>query len=282
MSVHAGDVLAVALLAAIVTPAVVGIARATANTINGRLGGTDRRAPILRATLATKPGRFPTKGGLGVLTWLTAWVAAQVVAAVVIAASGHDDPLPIPVLAIAMVGSWSVYGIAVWAASWRLGTGDIRNDVGLTFRMIDLIGVPTGVAIQFVAIPLIYVPLRALWPTTFDDASLQRNATDLVDRAGGFSIVVLVLLVVVGAPFVEEIVYRGLLQRSVTTSTTPVAGWLTTAVVFTIVHFRPVEYPGLAVFALIVGAAAMRTRRLGLPIAIHVGFNAAGLTLALW
>ncbi len=181
-----------------------------------------------------------------------------------------------------MVGSWSVYGIAVWAASWRHGTGDIRNDVGLTFRMIDLIGVPTGVAIQFVAIPLIYVPLRALWPTTFDDASLQRNATDLVDRAGGFSIVVLVLLVVVGAPFVEEIVYRGLLQRSVTTSTTPVAGWLTTAVVFTIVHFRPVEYPGLAVFALIVGAAAMRTRRLGLPIAIHVGFNAAGLTLALW
>ena len=66
-----------------------------------------------------------------------------------------------------------------------------------------------------------------------------------------------------------------------TAGTTPVAGWLTTAAVFTIVHFRPVEYPGLAVIALIVGAAAMRTRRLGLPIAIHFGFNAAGLALAI-
>ena len=282
MSLHAGDVLAVVLLAAIVAPAVVGIGRATAHTINERANRADPGASNSGPPLAAPHRCFPTKGPLGVLTWLSAWVAAQVVATVVLAASGHDDPLPIPVLAIAMVGSWSVYGIAVWAASWRLGTGDARNDVGLAFRTSDLIGVPSGVAIQLIAIPLIYVPLRALWPTTFDDASLQRNATDLVDRAGGFSIVVLALLVVVGAPLVEEIVYRGLLQRSVTTSTTPVAGWLTTAAVFTIVHFRPVEYPGLAVFALIVGAAAMRTRRLGLPIAIHIGFNAAGLALAIW
>ena len=96
------------------------------------------------------------------LTWLTAWVAAQVVASIVIVASGYDDPLPIPILAITMLASWTVYGIAVWAASARLGSGEVRSDLGLTFCRIDLIGVPTGVAIQLVAVPLLYVPLRAL------------------------------------------------------------------------------------------------------------------------
>jgi membrane protease YdiL (CAAX protease family) len=55
---------------------------------------------------------------------------------------------------------------------------------------------------------------------------------------------------------------------------------LCTAGLFTLIHFRPVEYPGLAAFALIVGAAALVTGRLGPAIAIHIGFNATGLLLA--
>lgn len=282
MGLNASDMFAVALLAAIVTPAIVGIGRAAAQTVRARESRTSRAVPGSGPPSVTRPGGFPTNGGVGVLTWLTAWVFAQVVVSIVIAVSGHDEPVPIPILATALVGSWTVYGIAVWTASRRLGTGNLRNDIGISFRTSDLVGVPVGAAIQLVAIPLIYIPLRALWPITFDDASLQRNATDLVDRADGFSIVVLALIVVIGAPVVEEVVYRGLLQRSITASANSVVGWITTATVFTVIHFRPVEYPGLAVFALTVGAAAVRTRRLGFPIAIHLGFNAAGLALAIW
>ena len=47
----------------------------------------------------------------------------------------------------------------------------------------------------------------------FDDEALTETAKDLIDRADGGLIVVLFLLVVIGAPVVEEVVYRGLLQR---------------------------------------------------------------------
>ena len=57
--------------------------------------------------------------------------------------------------------------------------------------------------------PLVYVPLRAWWPETFSDDRLEETARDLVDRADGAAVVVLVLVVVVGAPIVEELVYRG-------------------------------------------------------------------------
>jgi len=46
------------------------------------------------------------------------------------------------------------------------------------------------------------------------------------------------------------------------------------------VHFRPVEYPGLFVFGLVLGLVALRTGRLGMAITTHVGFNLTGLLLA--
>jgi len=276
VNVHLRDVFAVGLLAMIVMPAVIAIGRGAATVLepgnqrwsDGRFGSPSG-APLL-------PWRQ------GVLAWVTAWVAAQVVAVVVVSASGHSSPLPIPVLGLSLVGSWSVYLVAVWMVSSRVGTGNLRSDFGLRFRVSDVAGLPFGAAIQLVLVPAVYVPLRAAWPATFDDDRLQQNATDLVDRAGGISVVILAVLVVCGAPVIEEIVYRGLLQRSVTSGAGALVGLLVTAAIFTIVHFRPVEYPGLAVFALIVGAVAARTCRLGPPIAIHVGFNATGLALALW
>ena len=115
----------------------------------------------------------------------------------------------------------------------------------------------------------------------FADAELKRNAEGLVDRAGGLMTVLLFVLVVFGAPIVEELFYRGLLQRSL------LARWNDTFVVvgvaalFAFVHFRPVEYPGLFVFGLIVGTCAQITGRLGMSIAVHIGFNLTGLVLVL-
>ena len=276
MNVHLRDVFAVGLLAMIVMPAVMAIGRGAATV----LGPWSRRwsgDPVVsRSSARLVPWRQ------GVLAWVAAWVTAQVVAVVVVSATGHSSPLPILVLGLSLVGSWSVYLVAVWAVSNRVGSGNLCADFGLRFRASDVAGLPLGAAIQLLLVPAVYVPLRAAWPVTFDDDRLRQNATDLVDRAGGISVVVLAVLVVCGAPVIEEIVYRGLLQRSVTSGAGALVGLLVTAAIFTIVHFRPVEYPGLAVFALIVGAVAARTGRLGPPIAIHVGFNATGLALALW
>ena len=88
------------------------------------------------------------------------------------------------------------------------------EDYAIRFRAVDVIGLPIGVLTQLVLIPLIYLPLRGIWPDTFSDDRLSETAEDLVDRATGGAMVLLVLMVCVGAPIVEELVYRGLLQRS--------------------------------------------------------------------
>ena len=52
------------------------------------------------------------------------------------------------------------------------------------------------------------------------------------------------------------------------------------AALFALVHFSPIEYPGLFAFGLILGTCALRTGRLGMPILAHLAFNATGLLLA--
>jgi membrane protease YdiL (CAAX protease family) len=83
--------------------------------------------------------------------------------------------------------------------------------------------------------------------------------------------------VVVGAPIIEELVYRGLLQGALVRRVRPAVAVVVVALLFALVHFRPVQYPGLFAFGLVLGVCALRTRRLGMAIAAHVGFNAAGL-----
>ena len=156
----------------------------------------------------------------------------------------------------------------------------MRVDTAMAARAVDVIGLPVGVLTQLVLVPLVYVPLRQLWPDTFHEDKLSETAEKLVDRASGGSMVLLVLMVCVGAPIVEEIVYRGFLQRSFAARTSMVVAWLVTAAWFAIIHFRPLEYPGLFVFGLVTGACLMFTDRLGMSWAAHIGFNATGLLLA--
>jgi membrane protease YdiL (CAAX protease family) len=130
-------------------------------------------------------------------------------------------------------------------------------------------------------IRIVYLPLGALWPRTFADDELQRNAEELVDRASGGTTLVLFVLIVFGAPIVEELFYRGLLQRSLLARFNDVVVIIGVAALFAVIHLRPVEYPGLFVFGLIVGMAAMLTGRLGMSIMAHIGFNLTGLLLVL-
>jgi len=154
-------------------------------------------------------------------------------------------------------------------------------DYGVWFRWGDVLGVAIGAGAQLVLIRVVYLPLEALWPDTFTQDRLTENAQDLVDRAGGASTAVLFAVVVIGAPVVEELFYRGLLQRSLAARFNEGAVLVAVAAVFAAVHFRPIEFPGLFVFGLILGGAAMWTRRLGPAITIHVGFNLTGLLLVL-
>ena len=213
-----------------------------------------------------------------VLTWVVAALASSLVIAV---GQKPDDDTSIPMLAASLLVGWTVFLTGTWLASRQLGTGDVRADFALTARPIDLLGIPIGVATQLLLVPVLYLPLRAVWPDVFDDDALTETANDLIDRADGGLIVVLFLLVVIGAPFVEEVVYRGLLQRPLLDRLPALPVVVGVAALFAVIHFRPVEYPGLFVAGLVFGVCAWRTGRIGMAVAAHVAFNATGLGLAL-
>lgn len=217
------------------------------------------------------------------LAFVGAWFAAQVLSLIVLGVTGQtgETDTPIAVLAVVLCAAWFAYVSGMWIVSERAGTADPIADFGIRILPIDLTGLGIGVLAQLVVVRLVYLPLEAMWPATFADDELQRNAEGLVDRASGVTTVVLFVLVVFGAPLVEEMFYRGLLQRSLLARFNDVVVVVGVAALFAVIHFRPVEYPGLFVFGLIVGVAAMLTGRLGLSIMTHVGFNLTGLLLVL-
>jgi membrane protease YdiL (CAAX protease family) len=216
-----------------------------------------------------------------VLVYVGAWMLGQMVASAVALSSGHasiSTAGPGWLLAVAAVG-WVPLLVAVWAVGRRHGTGSLAADFGLAFRPSDLWGVPIGVITQLVLLRLVYLPLRGIWPGTFSTDRLEQRARDLYDNASGGGVVLLVLAVVIGAPVVEELVYRGLLQGAATRGRRPWLGVVGVAAFFAAVHFQPVEIPGLFTIGLVLGACAWSTRRLGLGIVTHLAFNAAGLLL---
>ncbi|HUS43867.1 MAG TPA: CPBP family intramembrane glutamic endopeptidase [Ilumatobacteraceae bacterium] len=226
----------------------------------------------------------PIDASTAVVTFIGSWTVAQVVSAVILVVVGDADAASdasFGVLAIALLGAWASYLIGMWIASQRAGSGNMIADYGFTFRWADVVGLAIGAGSQLVVIRVVYLPLEALWPDTFTQDRLTENAQDLVDRAGGASTLLLVAVVVIGAPVVEELFYRGLLQRSLAARFNEGAVLVGVAAIFAAAHFRPIEFPGLFVFGLILGGAALRAKRLGPAITIHIGFNLTGLLLVL-
>lgn len=224
--------------------------------------------------------------GPAIATWAVGWgVGMVLIAPSILAAFGVDgDDYTVVQLAAATGAAWLVMIAALAFASRRYGTGHPRHDFvehyGLRFRPIDLVGVPAGVVGQLAIVPLVYVPLRAIWSDTFSKSELEERARDLADKASGWAIVLLVVVVVIGAPLVEELVYRGLLQRSMSARLGVVPGLAIMSIWFALMHPTPVEWPGLAVAGALFGAGLALTGRIGPSILTHAAFNATGLILA--
>jgi membrane protease YdiL (CAAX protease family) len=226
--------------------------------------------------------------GPAVATWVVGFFVGMGLAGqlVLIALGVDGDDFTIPQIALSIVVSWAVFLAAMVYTSDRYGSGERGRDFvdhyALNCRPIDLLGVPAGALLQLVVVPLVYVPLRELWPATFSQSELEERAQELADKADGWTVLLLFAVVAVGAPIVEELVYRGLLQRSMATVTGAAPALVLTSIWFSLIHFTPVEYPGLFVAGLGFGAGLFLTGRIGPSIVTHAAFNATGLVLALW
>lgn len=216
-------------------------------------------------------------------TWLAAWLAGNVIGAVVVIAAGHGDTdpseMPTWVVSASAASLWIPALVALVLVSRVRGTGSWARDFGLRARWIDLLGLPIGVASQLVLVPLVTLPFTRLFPDSFSTERVEERARGLADMASGPWIVLLALVVVVGAPIVEELVYRGFIQLGLAPRIGAAASLLVAAAWFTLVHLSPPEFPGLFAFSLVLGLCAARTGRLGMAVAAHVAFNATGLLL---
>lgn len=233
-----------------------------------------------RTALRSAGGRIDVPVAAAV--WVCCWLVAQVAGVIVMSAAGYDnvDEAAIWALFLAQCLGWSAMIAGMVFASRTAGTGSFTADYSVRAKPIDVLGAPIGVLTQLVILPLVYLPLDHFWPATFNDDKLSETAKDLVDRASGGSAVLLVLMVCVGAPVVEELVYRGMIQGSLAARIDPMVAWVAASAFFMLIHFKPVEYPGLLAAGLVFGACLLVTGRIGPAVAAHIGFNVTGLILA--
>lgn len=228
---------------------------------------------------------MPAPLRISAAAWAVAWVLGGLVfGAVALAAMGvdldGDAALTIPQLTVTAVVAWATFAVALFVVGNRYGTGDPLVDYCVAFRPVDLLAVPAGVVTQLALVPALYWPLQQLWPDTFSSERLEERARELVDGATGTTAVLLVVVVAVGAPLFEELVYRGLLQRSLAATLGPWPGLVAASVWFGVIHLAPVELPGLVLAGFVFGLGLHLTDRLGPSILAHFAFNATGLAIA--
>lgn len=197
-------------------------------------------------------------------------VLAIVAGSIWVGATGNEE-LSLGLTAVTLLAQWTGLLGGTVLASRRRGSGRVAADVGLRLEGRDVLpGIAAGVASQLVLLPLLYYPVSRL----VDDLDVGQEARELTGLGTGGGLALLALLIVVGAPLVEEIFFRGLLQRTLARRFG--AGWAIggSAVLFGLTHFQPVLLPGLVAFGAVLGLLAHRAGRLGPAVIAHMAFNA--------
>jgi len=226
------------------------------------------------------PGEPRFQAGHAFAAWLIAALVALSGQIAILAATGYADATadnrPLWLDAVLLIPLWVSLLAATMIISHQWGTGSLRDDYGLRFRAFDLLGIPIGIASQAVLVPAIY------WVLRVSPEEVSSQARTLTDRAGSDAeVVLLVLMVVVGAPIIEELFFRGLLMRAIQARWNDGLALVASALFFALVHFQPLQIPGLFAFGLILGTCAQRTGRLGMGILAHSAFNATAVVMLL-
>lgn len=201
---------------------------------------------------------------------LVGYVIAIVVSALAggLAATAVGTSDGIAVLLFGQVTFWTVLVGTILVAN---GPAARAGALAVRFRWPDLpVGALAGVATQLVLVPAIYLPLRGL----VDEDDLAAPARELLGRADGAALVAIAVSVIVVAPLVEELFFRGLLLDAMRRRWGAAAAVVGSSAVFGATHFQPLQFPGLTLAGVVFAIAAVRTGRLGAAVAVHAGFNA--------
>lgn len=222
----------------------------------------------------------PVRWGIpdSIIALLLAQVASAIGGFALLVALGYVEngtidlgAVPWSVLLLLQAFLWAGYGGYTVIAARVKGNGVVA-DFGWKFRVPDLWqGLLVGFGAQIIAVPIIYVIVFYFT----GELDVSEAARELTDRATTpLDIVILVVIVAVGAPIIEELFFRGLLLRSIQRRFGNAPALIGSSLIFAVVHFQIVQFPALLMFGFLAGWLTLRSGRLGPAIWAHVGFNA--------
>ena len=226
-----------------------------------------RPTPLAAAT-ANELAAFPRLAYI-LAGYFAAVMASSLLATTASALTGASEA-PMVLLA-GQLGFWGVLVAAVAYPARRVGVVPALGGLRLDWRVSDVpVGATLGVLAQLVVVPALYLPLRGF----VDADELARPARELLDRVSGLELVVMGVAVVLVAPVVEELFFRGLLLGALRRRWGTGVAVVVSSLVFGVTHFQPLQFVALTAAGVIFAGAAERTGRLAPAIAVHAGFNA--------
>jgi hypothetical protein len=192
-----------------------------------------------------------------------------------------NDPWYILVSQFAL---WVGFVGAVVVASRRNGTGNLCADYGLSWpRLKDLWLGLVGATLGRI-LPLLVLICIVVAGSGFGTPNSASPRILGVTPSGTAGWVILITLAVVGAPIVEELFFRGLLQGALSRRIAAVPALFLTAIIFSFAHVldEGILAP-LVLFpmAVVLGYLRLRTGKLAAGMVAHCLFNASAFLLFL-
>jgi membrane protease YdiL (CAAX protease family) len=221
--------------------------------------------------------------GLGDFVWVyfAGLVLSAIVGSIAFAITGDSSDHP-SALTYAMnaAGLYLGWGLGLVYCSRRKGRGTLAADFGLVVKAKHLWALFAGIGLLVVGAALVY-PLRAI--TDYQD----QKVVDDLRNAHGVKLVVLWVIAGLLAPVFEELMFRGLLLRSLRRRLEPVWAIGISALVFACIHVVGDAslgvvslIPALFLLGIVSGIAAVRVGDLSVSIPLHMGFNLVTLASA--
>jgi uncharacterized protein len=226
-------------------------------------------------TAAPHPTRRGVRWGIGdaLWVWFAGLVAGAIAGSVSLSLRGRAsglDPDGVD-LAVALFAQNGAILVALWFVSRVKGLGTLRRDFGLVLRGRDWPWLAAGVLLQVVSIGMVQLLDQV------GGGIEEQQAADTVKHAQGPELTLVFVGVALFAPVVEELLFRGLLLRSLLRRTTPVWAVAISSVAFAAVHLLDPNtitlMTPLLLLATISAIRAVRSGELSQSILLHAGFN---------
>lgn len=190
-------------------------------------------------------------------------------------------------LVLSQLGLWAGFTGALVIASRRYGTGHLFQDFGVRMKRNDVwLGLGLSLLGRVLGIVAL-IPIVTIFRHYFQDLPTDNSILG-VDKEDRGALITVAVIATIGAPFIEEMLFRGLIMGSLR-RLGAVWALILQAVLFGSVHMEVdagrrniLTFVAIACAGLVLGWCAQHYKRLGVGMWTHFFFNllAVGILLA--